>query len=92
MNKLLVRLGVAGVLTAGAVWAVKNRDRIARTATRGAHKAKELGDRSVARAVTLIDQAADKLATGWLPQATPEAQKPTEDEYTHAEPLLDDER
>lgn len=92
MNKLLVRLGVAGVLTAGAVWAVKNRDHIGRTATKGVRKAKELGDRGVSRAVALVDQAVGKLATGWLPQATPEAQKPTEDEYTHAEPLLDDER
>lgn len=92
MNKLLVRLGVAGALTAGAVWAVKNQDRIERTLTKGAHKAKELGDRGVARAVALVDQAVSKLATGWLPETTPEAQKPTEDEYTHTGPLLDDER
>lgn len=92
MNKLFVRLGVAGALTAAAVWAVKNQDKIERKLTEGAGKAKELGDRGVARAVALVDQAVGKLATGWLPKAAPEAQKPTEDEYTHTGPLLDDER
>ncbi len=94
MSKLLTRLGVAGALTAAAVWAIHNQEQIAEKLLQGAEKAKELTDKGVARTVTLVDGLLTK-ANDWLdgPTVTREpAEKPEGDEYAHTEPLLDDGR
>ncbi len=93
MNKLLVRLGVAGVAVAGTVWVVRkyraNKDQAEELLQQGVAKATELVD----RAHTLLDVAATQFATSWLGQQNEEqeveAEKPA-DQYTNSNPLLDD--
>lgn len=96
MNKLLTRLGVAGALTAVAVWAVKNQDKLEEKLIAGIDKAKTVGNKAVGQVVVLADVTLTKLATDWLKDphkpepSTPGAAEKPGDEYTHTKPLLDD--
>jgi urease accessory protein UreF len=105
VNKLLLRLGVAGAVVYGAVWAVR-KYKLADKAEELTQRGVDLAVSAYQQAVVLTDVAATKLATSWLdpvdkeepedklteeePEDKSAEEEPQSDTYTHKGPLLDD--
>ena len=92
MDKLLLRLGVAGAAAAGTIWVIRkyqaNRGQVEEVLQQHVAQMTEL----TKKVSTYLDVAATQFASTWLkPEEQEEAQpeKPA-DEYTNSKPLLDD--
>jgi hypothetical protein len=90
MNKLLVRLGVAGAVAAGTVWAVRkyraSRPQVEELLQQRVAQATEVVQQSVAQVTelankvqTYFDVAMTQLATSWLGES-PDNGEPDEPE------------
>jgi hypothetical protein len=106
MNKLLLRLGVVGVVAAGTVWVVRkyraNKDQTEELLQQRVAQATEVVQQGVAQVTELakkvqthVDVAMTQLATTWLGDPVDNGEPTPDDEkpadqYTNSAPLLDD--
>jgi len=106
MNKLLLRLGVAGVVAAGTVWVVRkyqaNKDQTEELLQQRVAQATEALQKGVAqvnelasKVQTHFDVAMTQLANTWLGEPVDNGEPTPDDEkpadqYTNSNPLLDD--
>jgi hypothetical protein len=101
MNKLLVRLGVAGAVAAGTVWAVRkyraNQPELEEVLQQWVARTTETLDKSVAQATelanrvqTYFDVAMTQMATSWLGEPQTEEKEPEATQATEAEKPVDE--